>query len=68
VLLQEQLGQQQVLVQQQVQQRQLAWHQQRVLQVQEQQLERVLELAFLFYRKRPKQQQRSRRPKRGTCS
>jgi hypothetical protein len=63
---QEQLGQQQVLVQQ----RQLAWHQQRELQVLERQLERVLELelAFLFYRKRPKQQQRSRRPKRGTCS
>jgi hypothetical protein len=59
-----------VLVQQQVQQRQLAWHQQRELQVLEQQLERVLELVleFLFYRKRPKQQQRSRRPKRGTCS
>jgi hypothetical protein len=67
---QEQLGQQQVLVQQLVQQRQLAWHQQRELQVLEQQLERVLELEleFLFYRKRPKQQQRSRRPKRGTCS
>jgi hypothetical protein len=59
-----------VLVQQQEQQRQLAWHQQRELQVLEQQLERVLErvLEFLFYRKRPKQQQRSRRPKRGTCS
>jgi hypothetical protein len=59
-----------VLVQQQEQQRQLAWHQQRELQVLERQLERalVLVLAFLFYRKRPKQQQRSRRPKRGTCS
>jgi hypothetical protein len=57
--------------QQRVQQRQLAWHQQRELQVrlaqqlvQEQQ--RVQE--SLFYRKRPKQQQRSRQPKRGTCS
>jgi hypothetical protein len=59
-----------VLVQQQEQQRQLAWHQQRELQVLERQLERVLVLVleFLFYRKRPKQQQRSRPPKRGTCS
>jgi hypothetical protein len=57
-----------VLVQQQEQQRQLAWHQQRELQVLERQLERALVLEFLFYRKRPKQQQRSRRPKRGTCS
>jgi hypothetical protein len=55
-----------VLVQQQEQQRQLAWHQQRELQVLERAL--VLVLEFLFYRKRPKQQQRSRRPKRGTCS
>jgi hypothetical protein len=53
-----------------VQQRQLVWHQQRELQVLERQLERVLVLVleFLFYRKRPKQQQRSRPPKRGTCS
>jgi hypothetical protein len=57
--------------QQRVQQRQLAWHQQRELQVrlaqqlvQEQQ--RVQE--SLFYRKRPKQQQRSLQPKRGTCT
>jgi hypothetical protein len=62
--------QQRVLVQQQEQQRQLAWHQQREQQVLEQQLVLVLELVreFLFYRKRPKQQQRSRQPKRGTCS
>ncbi len=33
-------------------------------QPREQQEQRLL----LFYRKRPKQQQRSRRPKRGTCS
>jgi hypothetical protein len=59
-----------VLVQRLAQQRQLAWHQQQEQQVLEQQLERVLELVreFLFYRKRPKQQQRSRQPKRGTCS
>jgi hypothetical protein len=59
-----------VLVQRLEQQRQLAWHQQQEQQVLEQQLEQVLELVreFLFYRKRPKQQQRSRQPKRGTCS
>jgi len=45
--------------QEQLQQQGLA--QQQVL---EQQVQRLL----LFYRKRPKQQQRSRRPKRGTCS
>jgi hypothetical protein len=57
-----------------VQQRQLAWHQQRERLVLDQQLVQLLaqvlelEREFLFYRKRPKQQQRSRQPKRGTCS
>jgi hypothetical protein len=31
-------------------------------------LERQVQRLLLFYRKRPKQQQRSRRPKRKTCS
>ena len=35
---------------------------------QEQRQERQEQRLLLFYRKRPKQQQRSRRPKRGTCS
>jgi hypothetical protein len=63
-------------VQQQVQQRQaqphqLAWHLQQVQRVLEQQRERVQVLVqlLLFYRKQPKQQQqRSRQPKRETCS
>jgi hypothetical protein len=70
VLLQEQ----QVLrlaQQLQEQQHQLAWHQQQVLQerlVQQLALVRVLEQLLLFYRRQPKQQQRSRQPKRGTWS
>ena len=51
-----QVQQERQLVQQQVQER--------LQQVQRREQERLL----LFYRKRPKQQQRSRRPKRATCS
>jgi hypothetical protein len=41
-----------------------------LLVLQEQQrLERVqVQQLLLFYRRQPKQQQRSRQPKRGTCS
>ena len=41
---------------------------QQLEQRQEQPQERQEQRLLLFYRKRPKQQQRSRRPKRGTCS
>ena len=36
--------------------------------VQQQQVLVQVQRLVLFYRKRPKQQQRSRQPKRGTCS
>jgi hypothetical protein len=53
------------------QQHQLASHRQQALQerlVQQLAQVRVLEQLLLFYRRRPKQQQRSRQPKRGTWS
>jgi hypothetical protein len=55
----------------QEQQHQLAWHRQQALQerlVQQLALVRVLAQQLLFYRRQPKQQQRSRQPKRGTWS
>ncbi len=58
-LLQEQQAQLEQLERQQLEQRQ---------QEQQQVLVLVQELVLLFYRKRPKQQQRSRRPKRGIYS
>jgi hypothetical protein len=54
----------QKLEQQQVQQKRQQQVQQRLELEQERQEQRLL----LFYRKRPKQQQRSRQPERGTCS
>ena len=54
----------QKLGQQQVQQKRQQQVQQRLGQQQERQAQQLL----LFYRKRPKQQQRSRQPERGTCS
>jgi len=58
------MRQQQVLVQRLEQMRQ----QQVLERVQQQVLERVQELVLLFYRKQPRQQQRSQLPKRGICS
>ena len=60
----EQLERQQ-LERQQLEQRQ---QEQQALQEQQQVRVQVLELVLLFYRKRPKQQQRSRRPERGIYS
>jgi hypothetical protein len=63
--------QEQQVLQLQEQQHQLASHRQQALQerlVQQLALVRVLEQLLLFYRRRPKQQQRSRQPKRGTWS
>jgi hypothetical protein len=56
------------LERQQLEQRQQEQHQQQALQEQQQVRVQVLELVLLFYRKRPKQQQRSRRPERGIYS
>jgi hypothetical protein len=58
----EQQQKRQRLVQRQEQKRQ------QLEQRQEQPRERQEQRLLLFYRKRPKQQQRSRRPERGTCS
>lgn len=55
------------LERQQLEQRQQEQRQQ-ALQEQQQVRVQVLELVLLFYRKRPKQQQRSRRPERGIYS
>jgi hypothetical protein len=52
----------------QQQERQLEQMRQRQERQLEQPQERQEQQLLLFYRKRPKQQQRSRRPKRGTCS
>jgi hypothetical protein len=60
-----QLGLEQQQKRQQLEQRQ---KRQQLEQRQEQPRERQEQRLLLFYRKRPKQQQRSRRPKRGTCS
>ena len=54
------------LERQQLERQQL--EQQQALQEQQQVRVQVLELVLLFYRKRPKQQQRSRRPERGIYS
>ena len=52
----------------QLERQQLEQHQQQALQEQQQVRVQVLELVLLFYRKLPKQQQRSRRPERGIYS
>ncbi len=52
----------------QLERQQLEQQQQQALQEQQQVRVQVLELVLLFYRKRPKQQQRSRRPERGIYS
>jgi hypothetical protein len=53
---------------QQLEQQQEQPMRQQLGQQQEQPRERQVQQLLLFYRKRPKLQQRSRRPKRGTCS
>jgi len=54
--------------QQEQMRQQLEQMRQQLERQQEQPREQQEQQLLLFYRKRPKQQQRSRRPKRGTCS